>query len=356
VMAAERIGMRTGDTLTMGANLKDEGGTDFGAAPDLGWISSDPAVVKATTGGRLEALNPGHATVIATAPWGRSDTLDVMVSGDIILTSDRKLRGTPGLYQVSLARPDSLYPLLTDTRKLFAPALSPDRRRIVYSSTTDGKNYDLWIADADGKNARALTTDTIPETSPTWTPDGQRVLFTVTPRRDQHQLAIINVDGTGRRLLTTPPMFAELASVSPDGRWIAYIGTKDRKVDVWVMELAGGAPRNVTASPDDELQVRWMPNGDLVVLVALDKDKGFQIIRMAQGTNAKTTLTTTPYPVSAFGIARNGLTVAYVTTEPVENVRNQKTKTVLYVQPVAPGSTPTAVRTPVSETLGFPTF
>ena len=57
-------------------------------------------------------------------------------------------------------------------------------------------------------------------------------------------------------------------------------------------------------------------------------------------------------PVSS----RDGLTVSYLTTEPVENVRNQKTKTVLYVQPVAPGSTPTAVRTPVTETLGYPTF
>ena len=356
VMAAERIGLRTGDTLTMAAHLKDEGGTDFGPAPDLGWTSSHPEVVKATTGGKLEALNPGHATVVATAPWGRADTLDVIVSGDIILTSDRKLRGTPGLYQVNLARPDSMVPLITDTRKLFAPALSPDRRRVVYSVTSDGKSYDLWIADADGRNARALTTDTLPETSPTWTPDGQKIVFTITTRRGGDQLSVINVDGTGRRVLATPQVNAELPSVSPDGRWVAFIGVKDRKTDAWVVELAGGTPRNLTATQDKELQVRWMPNGDLVVLSDGGKDKGFQVIRIAQGTNARTVLTTTPYPVSAFGIARDGRTVAYLATEPVENVRNQKTKTVLYVQPVAPGSTPTAVRTPVSETLGFPTF
>lgn len=356
VMAADRIGLRTADTLTMGANLKDESGTDFGAAPDLGWTSSDPNVVKATTGGKLEALNPGHALVIATAPWGRADTLDVLVTGDILITSDRKLRGTPGIYQLSLARPDSMVPLITDTRKLFAPALSPDRRRVVYSATTDGKNYDLWIADADGRNARALTTDTLPETTPTWTPDGQKILFTVTTRREGAQIAVINADGTGRRVLTTPPMTAESPSVSPDGRWIAFIGVKDRKTDAYVVELAGGTPRNVTASQEKEFQVRWMPNGDLVVVADGGRDKGFQVIRIAQGTNAKTVLTTTPYTTLNFGVARDGKTVAYVATEPVENVRNQKTKTVLYIQPVAPGSTPTAVRTPVSETLGFPTF
>ena len=70
----------------------------------------------------------------------------------------------------------------------------------------------------------------------------------------------------------------------------------------------------------------------------------------------RSVLAVTPYPISAFGISRDGSTLAYVTTEPLENVRNQKTKTVLYVQPVTAGSTPTAVRTPVSETLGFPTF
>lgn len=356
VMGQERLGMKTGDTLTMAAHLKDEQGTDFGPAPDLTWVSDHPEVVRVNSAGKLEALAPGRAMVVVGAPWGRSDTLDAIVSGDILLTSDRKLRGTPGIYQVALAHPDSVLPLFTDTRRLFAPALSPDRRRIVFSATTDAKNYDLWIADADGRNAHALTTDTVPETTPSWTPDGQRIVFTTTTRREGDQLAIINLDGTGRRTLTVPPNNAESPVVSPDGKWIAFIGTKDRKPDAYVMDINGGVPRNVTAGPDKELQVRWLPNGDVLTLVEADHDKGFQIIKIAQGTNARSVLAVTPYPIGAFGISRDGTTLAYVTTEPLENVRNQKTKTVLYVQPVAAGSTPTAIRTPVTETLGFPTF
>lgn len=355
-MAHDRIGMRTNDTLTMPTRLKDEGGTDFGAAPDLVWSSDRPDVVRVGTSGRFDALAPGRAIVVAAAPWGRADTVGVIVSGDILLTSDRKLRGTPGIYQVNLARPDSLIHLFTDTRQLFAPALSPDRRRIVFSSTADGRNYDLWLADADGRNVRALTTDSVPETAPTWTPDGQRIVFTTTARREGDQIAIINTDGTGRRTLSVPPGNAESPVVSPDGRWVAFIGVKDRKADAYVMELTGGVARNVTASQEKELQVRWMPGGDLVTLVDGGRDKGFQVVRIAQGTNVRTVLAVTPYPINSFGISRDGSTVAYVTTEPLENVRNQKTKTVLYVQAIATGSTPTVVRTPVTETIGFPTF
>lgn len=356
VLAHERIGMKTGDTLTMPARLKDEAGTDFGPAPDLVWSSDRPEVVRAGANGRLDALAPGRVTIVASAAWGRADTLDVIVTGDILLTSDRKLRGTPGLYQVNLARPDSVVTLFTDTRQLFAPALSPDRRRIAFAATADGRNYDLWLADADGRNARALTIDTLPETAPSWTPDGQRILFTVTTRREGDQIAIINVDGTGRRVLTVPPGNAEAPMVSPDGRWVAFIGVKDRKADAFVMELTGGVARNVTASQEKELQVRWLANGDLVALVDGGRDKGFQIIRIAQGTNVRTVLAVTPYTINSFGVSRDGSTLAYVTTEPLENVRNQRTKTVLYVQPTATGSTPTAVRTPVTESIGFPTF
>ena len=356
-LTTRRAGLRVGDSLAVAAHLKDEAGTDYGEAPELAWTSDRPEVARVTAG-NVAALAPGHALVVAAAPWGRSDTLDAIVTGDLLLTSDRRLRGTPALYQLALRRPDSILPLLTDTRRLYAPALSPDRRRVVYSATADGRNYDLWIADADGRNARVLTADSIPETAPAWTPDGQKVVYTITTRRQGDQLMVINADGTGRRGLTTPPGTAEAPAVSPDGQWVAFVGGRDRdKPDAFVMPIGGGAPRAITTGKDKERQVRWMANGDLVILVeADDRDDGFQIVRIAQGTNTRTTLAVTPYPITGFAVSRDGKTLAYVTTEPLENVRNQRTKSVLYLQAIAAGSTPTAVRTPVTETLGFPAF
>lgn len=358
-LAQDRIGMRTRDTLTMGARIRDEAGTDFGAAPDLTWSSTRPEVVRVSAAGRLEALAPGRTAIVATAEWGRPDTLEVLVTGNLLLTSDRRLRGTPGIYQINLARPDSLIPLMTDTRRLLAPALSPDRRRIVYSATADNRNFDLWIADADGRNPRALTNDSIPETEPAWSPDGNRLVFTTSTRREREQFGIINADGTGRRMLTTPPGTSQNPVFSPDGRYIAFLGLRNRDIDVFVMDLnatGAAALRNVTQNEDKERQVRYTGNGDLVVLVEMERNRGYQIVKYAAGTNTRSVLATTAYEIVSFGVSRDGTTLAYVTTEPVENVRGQRTKTVLYLQPTAAGSTATAVRTPVAETVGFPSF
>lgn len=354
-LGQEKVGLRTRDTLTVAARIKDEAGNDFGPAPEVTWTSDHPDVVRVGTDGKLEAVAPGHAWVRAEAAWGRPDTVDVMVTGNILLTSDRKLRGTPGIYQVNLAHPDSLVPLFTDTRHLFAPVLSPDRRHIAFSVTTDGRNYDLWVADADGRNARAVAVDSLPETTPAWTPDGQHLVYTLTQKREKEQLAIINLDGTGRRILTVPPATAEAPSVSPDGKYIAYIGTRDKKPDIYIFDVAAGTSRQLTTTQDKEQQVRWMPNGDLLALTE-DQDHNSLIVKYAAGGSTRSTLVTSAYPIESFGASRDGSTLAYVTTEPLENVRGQKTKTVLYLVPVAAGSTPTAVRTAVTETIGFPTF
>jgi hypothetical protein len=58
------------------------------------------------------------------------------------------------------------------------PRFSPDGRRLVFVSDRNGSE-NLWIADADGGNARALTSDERENyMSPIWTPDGAYVIAT----------------------------------------------------------------------------------------------------------------------------------------------------------------------------------
>src|SRR5690606_28264686 len=56
------------------------------------------------------------------------------------------------------------------------PSFSPDGRRIVFISDRNGSE-NVWIADADGTNAFAVTTDERENyMSPVWTPDGEYVI------------------------------------------------------------------------------------------------------------------------------------------------------------------------------------
>lgn len=51
-------------------------------------------------------------------------------------------------------------------------------------------------------------------------------------------------------------------SLSPDGRRIAYLSTESGSPQIWVRDLAGGPPRQVTRLPDPVGSVFWSPAAD----------------------------------------------------------------------------------------------
>lgn len=61
----------------------------------------------------------------------------------------------------------------------FAPAWSPDGRRLLYVVNRDGADQ-MWVIDSDGRSPRpvtALTSRNIPLLEPAWTRDGSRIVF-----------------------------------------------------------------------------------------------------------------------------------------------------------------------------------
>ncbi|MDX2011076.1 MAG: S9 family peptidase [Myxococcaceae bacterium] len=111
-------------------------------------------------------------------------------------------------------------------RRLLAFKVSPDGSRLVYQLRTTDLDankglMDLWLADADGKNARPLTSDPAADTDPVWAPDGKSVFF-LSSRGGSSQVWRLSLEGGEPTRVTNAPIDVDAFSLSRDGSLVAF--------------------------------------------------------------------------------------------------------------------------------------
>jgi len=107
--------------------------------------------------------------------------------------------------------------------------------------------------------------------------------------------------------------------LSPDGRRAAFVVTtlseeRDEYLsNIWVVDVAGGAPRRFTAGPRRDLEPRWSPDGSRLAFLSerTAKDKLQLYVMPADGGEA-TKLTALDNGVSAIAWAPDGARLAFV--------------------------------------------
>lgn len=186
--------------------------------------------------------------------------------GSVIFTSDRD--GDLDLYRGKL---DSLGTLQSVERATTALGydggafFSPDCKKIVWRASRPrlGKEteeyiallkrhevkpslLEIWIADADGRQARQLTRVGAASFAPSFVPDGRQILFASNPR-DPHgrsfDLYKISINGTGLERVSFSDTFESFPMFSPDGKQIAFSSNrnakKPRDTNVFVADWVG---------------------------------------------------------------------------------------------------------------------
>ncbi|MEU5780914.1 S9 family peptidase [Micromonospora lupini] len=148
----------------------------------------------------------------------------------------------------------------------FAPAPSPDGRRVAYLSDRAGTPT-VWVRDVDAAEAVALPSGDEPVLAVSWSPDGQWLACVVAPGgAPRTELWVLRPDGTQRRQVAGfGRCSAALSGWLPGGALMAVTETAEQGAAVLVD--AGTGHRRVLAE------------GDLLTLLDVSPDGGSALLR-----------------------------------------------------------------------------
>ena len=196
------------------------------------------------------------------------------------------------------------------------PKFSPDGKTIAFLSDRSGVE-NLWIADADGSNPRAVSKDKPTQAgpqdmiSPAWTPDGEYLMVSkARPPERVHSVFLYDRNGgTGVRIGKAPPMPTEdgpnpaartapnkLGAVaSPDGRFVYYAERKglfsyNVQFPLWQIvrfDRQTGDTATITNAQGSAMRPVLSPDGKwLVYATRFETATGLRIRNLADGRRA----------------------------------------------------------------------
>lgn len=171
------------------------------------------------------------------------------------------------------------------TRLTFDPALdvepvwSPDRHRLVFSSTSEGAMNLYWQDLTSDTGAEVILRSPNLKYARDWSQDGRFILFEAVDVKTNWDLWVMPVEGTrpgaAFRLLQTP--FNELeAQLSPDGAWYAYASDESGRYEIYARRFhgsenpSGGSGAAVRISTGGGRQPRWSRSGNELFYLAAD--------------------------------------------------------------------------------------
>jgi Tol biopolymer transport system component len=108
---------------------------------------------------------------------------------------------------------------------------------------------------ADGTNRVKLTRDG--DSHPSWSPDGTKIAFT--HRDGNDEIYIIDADGKNAVNLTNHKERDYLPSWSPDGKQIIFTSSRDGNDEIYVMDADGKNPVNLTFHRGRDYWPSWSP-------------------------------------------------------------------------------------------------
>jgi dipeptidyl aminopeptidase/acylaminoacyl peptidase len=251
-----------------------ESSSSPGFSPDSKWLAllssrgredgANQFCVMPTSGGEARCVTdlPGGVSDYDWAPDSRRVVLVSKVDPLYDPEADEDKKPEPIVIDRYLDKGETVQ--LTDgAYQEFAPAFSPDGKRIAFTSKRGADpdthdNWDVFVMDAQpGAEARSLTTnpgvDAGQRSRPQWSPDGKQIAYVAggDPALlwySLFRLAVVPTDGGQARLLTADlDRNVSTPRWSEDGKSLYFLLEDDQSVQLARMPAAGGKIIRLTA-------------------------------------------------------------------------------------------------------------
>lgn len=216
-------------------------GDPFNAIEDIVWHPSGDSLIVAAVEGSMGQPQLWECTYASGAKRRLTNNLNGHDS--VSITSDGKSIVTGEIYSRSAIwvspdlKPENAKPVMQNTADTWGFSWAPDNR-IVFVSDQSG-DPEVWIMDADGANAKALTNDRIFKAIPVVSPDGRHVVYSSS--ENGGTLVRIDING-GNKTEINSSTGADNPDISPDGKWIIFSAWVDGISKVLRVPFEGGEP------------------------------------------------------------------------------------------------------------------
>jgi Tol biopolymer transport system component len=183
-------------------------------------------------------------------------------------------------YDVFVANADGtgLRPKIESPLNEYGPQWSPDGTQIAFERwplrDSDPRTADIYVLDLVSGRTTPVVTSSGWDSGIAWSPDGSRIAFS-SEREGNEEIYVVNVDGSGERRLTNlPGVDATSAAWSPDGDRISFVAHDGEQWDAWVVNADGTGLLTLTPTNRDDGPAVWSPDGRLLAFTASDALEG----------------------------------------------------------------------------------